>query len=158
VPVEPEVLEVFGSAPDAVVQRMEVLAAAGRGWVNLQPVPVDEESVPPDRPGFLSALGPALPLCTWSPGEAKGRRRTPASIGIQHRAGTKAALVLTELGPAVPPCWRVTQDHPRRGIVAEPPADLPLDDVLAWLLEAGERLSVVPVTGRWAVHVFDPAR
>ena len=157
-PVVPEQLEVFGSAPGPVLDRMAALAAAHRGWVNLQPVPVDEDAVPPDRPAFLSAMGPALPLCTWSPGEARGRRVDAASIGIQHRAGSKAAAFLAEVGHPVPPGWRITQDHPRRGMVVEPPADAALDDVLAWLLDAGEALSIVPVTGRWTVTVFDPAR
>ena len=157
-PVVPEELEVFASAPGVLVDRMEALAAAHRGWVNLRPVPVDEDAVPPDTPGFLSGMGPALALCTWSPGEARRRGVDPASIGVQHRAGAKAAGRLIEVGHPIPHGWRVTQDHPRRGLVVVPPADVPVDDVLAWLLGAGEALSVVPVTGRWVAHVFDPAR
>jgi hypothetical protein len=48
----------------------------------------------------------------------------------------------------------VTQDHPRRGLVAEVPADADNAAVIDWLLQAATAVCQVEATGRWraAVH------
>jgi hypothetical protein len=54
----------------------------------------------------------------------------------------------------VPEGWKVTQDHPRRGLVAEVPADADNRTVVDWLLRAAAAVCQIPSTGRWqaAVH------
>ncbi len=64
------------------------------------------------------------------------------------------AWKLRDLGLPLPQGWRVTQDHPRRGLVALVPAQVPAADVVDWLLAAAAAVCTVPTTGRWtaAVH------
>jgi hypothetical protein len=61
---------------------------------------------------------------------------------------------LRDLGQPVPEGWKVTQDHPRRGLVAEVPADADNRAVIDWLLRAATTVCQVEMTGRWtaAVH------
>lgn len=148
-------IEFWRTDPGAVLDRMATLAASARGWLNLRPDVVEDDDVPPPGPlAFLAPPGPAVPLCTWSPGERHRRRTEPPSIGVQHRTGTKAAARLADAGHAVPPGWRVSQDHPRRGLVVEPGAGESHERVLDWLLDAGEALSLLRPTGRWQAAVF----
>ena len=153
----PETLSFQRHAPDELVARMEVLAAEHRGWINLRPdVGEDVEDVPPPRAGIFTGLGPAVPLCTWHPGERKRRGVEPRTIGIQHQAGPKAKDRLARLGHPVPMAWPVLQDHSRRGLVVAVQPDAPHREVAEWLLLAGELLCVVPVTGEWHAAVFLP--
>lgn len=120
---------------------LDVLDPAG--WVNLRPA-ID----PDDDPGepssglfaLFSARGPAVPLCTWHPGER--------SMGIEHGTGPKVARRLD-----LPPGWRVAQDHPRRGLVVVVPLGVPDAEALAWLVEAGTQLCPVPTTRTWVAEV-----
>ena len=106
-------------------------------WLNLSFEELDDPNVVPDSAlfGFLAARGPANPLATImreSPDSA-------VSIGIQHRAGTKAAQLLREAGLPVPDGGRVRQDHPRRGLVVEWPQTGP--SIATWLLGAMRELN-----------------
>ena len=132
------------------------LRGAGRGWINLAPEVPDEEEVPmPGLFSVLSARGPAVPLCTWvGPHEKRGQPR-PAQLGIQHSTGTRTAARLEGLGRGVPAGWRVTQDHPRRGLVVQVAPDASDQVVLGWLLDAGQSLCPVETTGAWIADVFD---
>jgi predicted phage tail protein len=53
----------------------------------------------------------------------------------------------------LPDGWRITQDHPRRGLVAQVPADADDRAVMDWLLGAAVLVCAVPVTGRWTASV-----
>ena len=150
----PETLELSRHEPVEVVARMAELAAAHRGWINLRPVVDEEHDVPAARPGIFSGLGPAVPLCTWTPGERRRRGVEPASIGIQHQTGPKVAARLARLGHPVPPLWRVVQDHSRRGLVVQLPPEPDHREVVDWLLLAGELLCLVPTSDRWVAVVF----
>ena len=111
------------------------------GWVNLQPE-TDAEAETPIS-GFFSALGargPAVPFCTWLPAER--------SAGIQHGTGPKVARRVE-----IPTGWRVTQDHPRRGLVVQVPPDVADEQVLRWLVATGASLSTVPLLGRWVAEI-----
>lgn len=148
----PEELSFWRDEAGPVVAAMDELSAAGKGWINLRPdVPDDAD---PGEPGLFSGSGPAVPLCTWSAGEQRRRRREPASVGVEHACGPKAAARLADLGHPVPPGWPVVQDHSRRGLVVQTPGDAGHPEVLEWLLEAGTRLARVPTTGRWFGAVF----
>ncbi|MCU1379418.1 MAG: hypothetical protein JWN29_2401 [Acidimicrobiales bacterium] len=123
-----------------------VLAALDpRGWVNLQPDV--EDAPPPPPPGWFGSVfsnrGPALPLATWYPGER--------SAGIEHNTGPKLASRID-----VPVGWRVTQDHPRRGLVVRVPAEIADAEVLRWLVDLGEALSAVPTSGQWIAEIHTP--
>jgi hypothetical protein len=86
--------------------------------------------------------------------ERKGRRR-PASLGIQHATGTKAARRLADHGCPVPQGWRVTQDHPRRGLVVDVIPEEEPAVILGWLLDAGWVLCPPDTTGWWNAVVHD---
>jgi hypothetical protein len=151
------VVEFLRTEPDAVVRHMERLEAAHRGWINLRPQVRDEDEVEEPRPSLFGPVsGPAVPLCTWTPGEERRRGGVgPSSIGVQHAAGPKAARRLAELGAPVPDGWQVVQDHPRRGLVVRPPVGEPPAEVLAWLLWAGQWLCATATTGWWKAAVYE---
>ena len=132
------------------------LTAGRRGWANFQPeVPDDTEVEGPGLFGVFAARGPVVPLCTWVVETERRGQRRPPSLGIQHATGTKAARRLADLGCAVPAGWRVTQDHPRRGLVVNV---VPVEEpavILGWLLDAGTALCPVDVTGWWDAVVHD---
>ena len=153
----PELIEFRPNTVETVLERMDVLARDHSGWINFQPgVPPD--LAPPGRSslfGLFSGRGPEVPVCTWTPGERRRRGVEPASVGIQHGTGPRVADRLRDAEWPIPEAWRRLMDHGKRGLVVVVPADTPHTDVLAWLLGAGERLSLVPVTGTWlaSVHV-----
>ncbi len=155
-----ETLEFLRTEPDELVSRMAAMAAERRGWVNLSPVVQedDEGGAGAVRSaglfGLFGGSGPPVPLCTWTPGEARRRGVEPASVGLQHAAGPKVVRRLAEVGAPVPDGWTVGQDHPRRGLVVHPPAAVGPEAVLRWLLGAGEALCVLPVTGWWRAAVY----
>ena len=86
---EPVVVDFHEQRRSAVVSRMAAMAAAGAGWINLSPG-LDVDEPPPERSGLgalLAARGPTVPLATWAPSQG----REPASAGIQHSQGPRAA-------------------------------------------------------------------
>ncbi|MDH4147358.1 MAG: hypothetical protein OEY23_19550 [Acidimicrobiia bacterium] len=149
------VIEFRRSEPAELIGQMRQLAESGRGWVNLV-ADVDDAPPPPSGLGALfGASGPAVPFLTWTaPG--RGRRGpTAASVGIQHASGTKARIRLRDGGCAVPSEWRVRQDHPKRGLVAELPAEVDAKVALAWLFAASDVLTRVPLGDRWLAEIHD---
>ena len=152
---EPEHFVVDVGDLATVVARMATLAAAGAGWINLQPA-VDPDDVPPQPTGLFAAFsgrGPEIPLCTWVAGERRKGRQGRSSVGIQHASGVKAAARLADAGVAVPAGWRVAQDHPKRGLVVEVPPEVAHEDVVRWLLRAGDALARIALPDRWRVVV-----
>jgi hypothetical protein len=77
----------------------------------------------------------------------------PTTVGLQHAAGTHLAWKLRDIGMPLPAGWRVTQDHPRRGLVAQVPADVDDRAVMDWLLSAATFACAVPTTGRWTASI-----
>ena len=116
-------------------------------WCNFSFDPVEDEAVTDESAlfGFLAARGPANPLATVM-AATPGRRPRPAEIGIQHRAGTKAARQLREEALLLPAQARVAQDHPRRGLVVQWPADADVATLVAWLFPAMRVLRRAPAT------------
>ena len=140
---------------------MATLVARGAGWINLEPI-VEEEDLPM-KPGPFAFLGGStheVPTVTWVPGPARARRRNQAHHGgpAARRSAARVAWKLRDRGLPVPEGWRVTQDHPRRGLVASVPAGADNGAVMGWLLEAAQALCAVPATGRWraSVHSGEP--
>jgi hypothetical protein len=150
----PELVDFRTDDRTAVLARMDELAAAGRGWINLSPA-LDEDEEPPPRSstfGLFSGRGPDVPLCTWVPG-------TPTEIGIQHGAGPKVSRILRDLREPVPDHWRVTQDHSRRGLVAAVPEGTSNEEMLDWMLRAGAALAAdLKLAGWWRAAVYRPNR
>jgi hypothetical protein len=151
----PELVEFRPPDTGAVVAVMTELATAQRGWITLQPG-VRAEDAPRPRSllgALFSGTGPPVPVCTWVAPEPK-QKPPHVELGILHQSGPKAARTLEDAGVAVPDRWVVLADHPRRGLVIAVHPDAAADDVLAWLVRAGQALSRVPLTGAWqaAVH------
>ncbi len=146
----PDELEFVDGRREAVVVRMAAMAAEGTGWLNVRPV--IEPQHEPEPPGVFAIFGGSphkIPLATWIPGRVRDDSTpTMTAVGLQHASGPRVARRLAEAGAPLPDGWKVTQDHPRRGLVAHiPPGDE--DAVLAWLVRASRLVSAVPVTGRW---------
>lgn len=141
-----------------VLERMTRMTAERRGWANFQPEVPDDVDVPQSGLfGVFAARGPAVPLCTWVvESERRGQRRPP-SLGIQHSTGTRAAARLSDNGRPVPAGWRVSQDHPRRGLVVDVLAAAEPAAILDWLLVAGAALCPLPLTGWWQAVLYDEA-
>ncbi len=138
-----------------LVARMSKLAVARKGWVNISPVL--PEGVEPPRQGilaYLGARGPEALMATWVPGVAKGDGFEPTKVGLQHSAGKRVVNRLAEGGLAIPEGWKVTQDHPARGVVAIVDDGADLDEVAAWLIGAAERVATTPLTGRWQATFY----
>jgi hypothetical protein len=154
---QPVIVEFHEARPDPVLDHMAHMAGAGSGWLNLTPG-LDMDVPPPARTPLASLFGsggPTVPLGTWTP----PRGREPATAGIQHPEGPQAARLLTERGAAVPPGWRVLQDHPKRGLVVAVVGGADrqdLDRALAWLLFATAALCPWPRTGEWQAHCYLP--
>jgi len=153
--VEPRTVD-FGAGSEArqeVVDAMVGLITGLDGWVTFEPL-FDEESLPPVRASWLdvfSARGPVIPDASWVPGERKGERVTPLSIGLRHPSGGRAMPRLTEVGHVVPEGWRMVQDHPKRGLVLEarPGVEVDADATLDWMFDALAALTPMPLTGLW---------
>ena len=150
--VRPEQVEFVPGQYDELLARMSAMAATGAGWVNLRPIV--EHQHQPDPPGPFAIFGGSahkIPTVTWVPGKrsADGTvKRT--TVGLQHSSGPRVVARLRELGLAMPDGWRVTQDHPRRGLVALVPADADDAVTVDWLVRAATVVCAVPVTGRWS--------
>ena len=69
----------------------------------------------------------------------------PTTVGLQHASGPRVAWRLRDLGCPLPDGWRITQDHPRRGLVAQVPADADNRAVIDWLLRAATLVCTVPI-------------
>lgn len=123
----------------------EVLARTDARWINLQPE-VDDTGADELRSGgsgyfgVFGARGPAVPFSTWHRGERMA--------GIQHADGPKLKQRID-----VPAGWRVTQDHPKRGLVVVPVAEATDEEVLTWLMATAGGLCPLPLLGRWVAEV-----
>ncbi len=151
-PVEVE----FVDHDDAeLLARMAEVVAKGTGWINVQPVIEEEHEPPPPGPfAFLGGSTHHVPTITWMPGKrAANGTVKPTTVGLQHASGPRVAWRLRDLGCALPDGWRVTQDHPRRGLVAQVPAGSDNGEVIDWLLRAASLVCQVPATGRWTASV-----
>ena len=156
-----EQLEFRPPATAAVLEQMRVLTDAGDGWINLLPGVPEEEAEPPPQ-GFFAALfgspGAPVSMCTWMPAGSGRAGAGEQTVGVLHPRGRDAAAQLARLGEGIPPGWRVSQDHARRGLILHPGAGDPASDVLDWMLRAGAALAVVPLTGMWQARVYLPRR
>ena len=150
-----EVLEFRVEEPAAVVERMDRIGEAHRGWVNLRPsLPPEEEPPAPSPIGAIfSTEVHDVPVCTWVAGKAGRHQTEPDSLGVQHSAGTRTVAHLASIGLALPEGWRPVQDHPRRGLVVHPPVGTGHRDELEWLLMVGTALSKVRLRGDWYAEI-----
>jgi hypothetical protein len=155
-PGSPERFEFDGGDPSRVVARLEALVAARQGWCNLLPGVVDEDD--DRRPTVQMPL--AAMFGTRTTGVAMGtimaphgRRSSFLTVGLLHPRGRRVVAQLAELGFPLGTGWRVTQDHARRGLVVEVPADQDLEALVRWLVGAGAAVCTVPLTGAWQAEV-----
>jgi len=138
-----------------LLAHMDQVAATGTGWINVEPI-IEEDHEPP-APGPFAFLGGSthqVPTVTWMPGKRLPDGTTRATtVGLQHAAGPHLAWKLGDLGLPLPDGWRITQDHPRRGLVATVPAAAGHREIVDWLLRLAAAVSTVPTTGRWEASV-----
>jgi hypothetical protein len=152
----PLVIEFHEDRRTAVVEQMVAMSSGAQGWLNVSPG-LDMDVPPPGRSGLgqlFGSRGPTVPLGTWTP----ARKREPATAGVEHGEGPKAAEALELRGSPVPQGWRVVQDHPKRGLVVAMPTPEgaeALDSVLVWLLRATAALCSWPRTGEWRAACYD---
>ena len=149
--------------PARVVAAMTRIASARDGWVNLLPILAgDDPEADEDRPTslrfwtLLSGGGPGLTMGTWVPAAPGQRGRERPSLGLSHRAGRRALGELGARAVVVPEGWVVEQDHPRRGLVLRPSADVPHEAVLAFALRALASLAPAQIRA-WRADVHPPA-
>ena len=116
-------------------------------WCNFVFEPIEDDDIPDESAlfGFLAARGPANPLATIMAARP-GKRPKPAEIGIQHRAGTKAAAQLRDANLLLPEGATVSQDHPRRGLVVRWPENAETATLIAWLFPSMRVLGRSPTT------------
>jgi hypothetical protein len=154
---QPEELEFRPEDPSTVLLQMDRLAAAHRGWLNLQPGIREEDAPPPTSVLGLIFSSPSheVPVCTWVPGHVGRHGLEPDEVGVQHATGTRVVARLAGLGLPLPEGWRWTQDHPRRGLVVRTPLGASHTEQLDWLLRVGTALATVPLTGDWRALVYD---
>jgi hypothetical protein len=152
----PVVVDFTVETIDPVVAVMGELAAPPSGWLALQPA-YDADEAPPRRrgSGFFTSRGPYVPVASWVPGERTRQGIDYTAVGIQHGMASRVIdWLASEHALPVPTGWEVISDHPARGlIVAVPPAE---DHAvtLGWLLDAGDRLCPIQLTGEWRASVY----
>jgi hypothetical protein len=153
--VRPVELEFVARDDPRLLAHMAEVDAAHTGWINVRPV-IDEEHEPPE-PGPFAFLGGSthkVPTVTWMPGKlAADGTAKPTKVGLQHATGPRLAWKLRDAGLPLPEGWRITQDHPRRGLVALVPPDADDVVVIDWLLRAAMFACAVPQTGHWTASV-----
>ena len=156
----PQEFEFVAHDDPELAAHMTEVAAGGTGWINV--VPLIEENHQPPAPGPFAFLGGSthqVPTVTWMPGKhlPDGTTR-PTTVGVQHAAGAHLAWKLGDFGLTLPEGWRITQDHPRRGLVATVPPGAAPGAVMDWLLRLAAAVCTVPSTGRWeaSVHLGRP--
>jgi hypothetical protein len=148
-------LEFVALDDPGLLAHMAHLATTGAGWINVTPLIETEHEPPPPGPfAFLGGSTHQVPTATWKPGrlQSDGTAR-PTTVGLQHAAGTHLAWRLSDLGLPRPEGWRVTQDHPRRGLVMTVPADADHAATMDWLLRLAAAVCTVPTTGTWEASI-----
>lgn len=115
------------------------------GWVNLLPRIPEDVALPPTPGPFavFSKRGPAVPMASWVVEAPKRKRAGPTlsgptlgeasvEIGILHPAAGPVRALLQPL----PDGFRVTQDHPKRGLVIRSESTSTIDtrETVAWVL------------------------
>jgi len=136
--------------PVALVDAVRRVVGAGRGWINASPVLDDAPATARNPASWFSGRGPAVPTATF----VAARSPRPHSLGIEHGSGGHAVARLTAGGVELPTGARRRQDHPRRGLVLEVPADVDPAAVVRFLLDAAVLLSVVRTDDRWEATCY----
>ena len=151
-------IEFRPTEPADVLAAMATIADARDGWINLLPG-VDPDDVPPRPTGLSAVLAPRTPgavMATWAPQTMTRRGLQGATVGLLHPAGRFAARQLASLGVPVPQGWMIRQDNPRRGLIVIARVDAPNDEVLDWVIAAGEALATLASTGFWRADIYLP--
>lgn len=138
----------------SVVTVMDELAAPPSGWLTLQPgFDADQAPAPRRWSGFFTARGPYVPVANWVPGERTRQGVEYTAVGLQHGFGGAVVEWLGEQGIPLPAGWEVIGDHAARGLVVAVPPGEDNNVTLRWMLDAGDRLCPVQLTGEWRASV-----
>ena len=143
----------------AVAHELDVLHAAGGGWINLMPGIDEEASEVHPRAGLFAFFGnnaAPVTMTTVMPPKKDRSDTEGLTVGIMHPTGGKAVERLAEAGVTVPDGWVVRQDHARRGLLLRTAVAVADADVIDWSVRAGTALCRAEMTGRWRAVVYLP--
>ncbi len=151
---ESSIIPVSAEDRDELVDAIARVAAAGDGWINVEPsVDDDDRTEVPGIFAWFSARGPQVPVGTF----VAGTDRDPASVGLAHGSGRGAADRLVDAGVTAPGDWVARQDHAKHGLVWEiHPQRVDAPAVATLLTEGTVVLSTLPTTGGWVATVHEP--
>ena len=143
-----------------VVALVNQVIERGAGWVNIEPI-LDEEAMdevqraaPPAIIRMFSGKGGKIPFGTFV--AADKRKGGTGQIGLEHGGGPRVLPRLVDAGIALPAGWRLRQDHGKRGIVCDVPADEAAHVIVAWIVAAARELAGVRLSGYWTAVVHFP--
>lgn len=134
----------------ALERAIEQLAAAGAGWLNVEPDPDDVDPRAAARPSVFSGRGRAAPFATFVAGAPGAEHQ----LGLEHGAGRHAVRQLRDAGVVFPDGARLVQDHPRRGLIVAVPSATSTSEIGRLLLRMASELAMVPLGDRWVVEVY----
>jgi hypothetical protein len=156
VAIERRLVEFSDDDLDEVVAAVRALRDGE--WINVEPY-VDQADLDELRARTPSALvrifskaGGPIPLGTIA------RTGSVLSVGLEHPYAARAIPFLREHDVAPPAEWKLKQDHARRGLVFEAPADTDPQALLRWILRAGKLLGTVRIGREWTALVCTPGR
>jgi hypothetical protein len=154
-----EQLQFSAAALTPIVARMDQLASAGDGWINLVPS-ISDRRERPTTLGFMALFsggGTGATMITWMPGRSEKRGAIGPSLGITHATGHRAVAALASANVPVPATWTIEQDHPRRGLILRIPAKEGNEVVLTWAVRAVIALNTPRQITSWRAEVHLPA-
>ncbi len=162
-----ELIDFLPDDPELVLAAMRDLGHQRNGWVNVRPVPPDDDeeltelaATPLEAPvGLFARWRTVLVEGTWIPGKVGRNGTEPSSVGLLHPAGRFGVRQLRDAGVPVPEGWKVVVDHTKRGLVLSVPDPVgsdaagPVAVILPWLVAAGAALGPNQMTGRWRAEI-----
>jgi hypothetical protein len=144
-------------APEPVLAFMLRLSAAGEGWVNFIPRPLEDgRSTRLRALTLFSGDASGVTMGTWVPARLDERTVVNASLGLTHATGRRALAQLRDASLELPAGWIVAQDHPRRGLVITLPVGVAHEVIVTWAVRAVHVLSPGTRIGPWRAEVHLP--
>ncbi len=131
------------------------LVEGTRGWINLSPLVVEEvEALRVNVWSLRSYRG--VPVATWMPAAASGRKPRGATLGVLHTRGRLSPdRLATLIGENA---MLVRQNDAQRGLLLEPAGVIAPAALLDLMCRVTASLCDFTATGRWRLERFAPPR